>query len=89
VFSGQKIKLEDFEAPAMPHFDDLYRTAVRVIGNRTEAEDLVQEAYLQGLNTFPCSKQLTAQDVDSNNLLSLISHSMQPPNSELLLTLGH
>jgi RNA polymerase sigma-70 factor (ECF subfamily) len=52
VFSGQKIKLEDFEAAAMPHFEDLYRTAVRVIGDRTEAEDLVQETYLQGWKSF-------------------------------------
>ena len=52
MFSGQKIKLEDFEAAAMPHFDDLYRTAVRVIGDRTEAEDLVQETYLQGWKSF-------------------------------------
>jgi RNA polymerase sigma-70 factor (ECF subfamily) len=52
VFSGQKIKLEDFEAAAMPHFDDLYRTAARVIGDRTEAEDLVQETYLQGWKSF-------------------------------------
>jgi RNA polymerase sigma-70 factor (ECF subfamily) len=52
VFSGYKIKLEDFEAAAMPHFDDLYRTAARVIGDRTEAEDLVQETYLQGWKSF-------------------------------------
>lgn len=52
MFSGQKIKLEDFEAVAMPHFDGLYRTAARVIGDRTEAEDLVQETYLQGWKSF-------------------------------------
>lgn len=52
MFSGQKIRLEDFEAAAMPHFDDLYRTAARVIGDRTEAEDLVQETYLQGWKSF-------------------------------------
>ena len=52
MLSGQEIKLEDFEAAAMPHFDDLYRTAVRVMGDRTEAEDLVQETYLQGWKSF-------------------------------------
>ena len=44
--------MEAFEAEALPHFDDLYRTAVRVIGDRAEAEDLVQEAYLQAWKSF-------------------------------------
>ena len=43
---------EDFESAALPHLNDLYRTAARVIGNRTEAEDLVQEAYLQAWKSF-------------------------------------
>jgi RNA polymerase sigma-70 factor (ECF subfamily) len=47
-----KVSIEPFEAAALPHFADLYRTAVRVIGDRTEAEDLVQEAYLQGWKSF-------------------------------------
>jgi len=44
--------LERFEAEALPHFDDLYRTAVRVIGDRQTAEDLVQETYLEGWKSF-------------------------------------
>src|SRR2546426_1478189 len=47
-----RISVEEFEAVAMPHFNDLYRTAVRVIGDRTEAEDLVQEAYLEAWKSF-------------------------------------
>ena len=47
-----RISVEEFEAVAMPHFDDLYRTAVRVIGDRTEGEDLVQEAYLEAWKSF-------------------------------------
>ncbi len=42
----------DFESVAMPHFNDLYRTAVRILSDRTEAEDVVQEAYLQGWKSF-------------------------------------
>jgi RNA polymerase sigma-70 factor (ECF subfamily) len=45
-------KAEEFESAAMPHLNDLFRTALRVIGNRTEAEDLVQEAYLQAWKSF-------------------------------------
>ena len=49
---GNSSKVEDFESVALPHFDDLYRTASRVLGDRSEAEDLVQEAYLQAWKSF-------------------------------------
>src|SRR5438876_10653588 len=49
---GRATKEEDFEAAAMPHLNDLFRTAYRVIGDRAEAEDLVQEAYLQAWKSF-------------------------------------
>src|SRR5438034_1655691 len=48
----EKASLEQFESAALPHLDSLYRTAAKIIGNRTEAEDLVQEAYLQGWKSF-------------------------------------
>ena len=44
--------LEDFESVAMPHMNDLFRTARRVIGNATEAEDIVQETFLQAWKSF-------------------------------------
>jgi RNA polymerase sigma-70 factor (ECF subfamily) len=49
---GRSASKEEFESAALPHLNDLYRTAARVIGNRTEAEDLVQEAYLQAWKSF-------------------------------------
>jgi RNA polymerase sigma-70 factor, ECF subfamily len=52
VFLSRNAKSEDFESAAMPHLNDLFRTALRVIGNRSEAEDLVQEAYLQAWKSF-------------------------------------
>jgi len=48
----QNVSLESFEAEALPHFDNLYRTAVRVIGDRQTAEDLVQETYLEAWKSF-------------------------------------
>jgi RNA polymerase sigma-70 factor (ECF subfamily) len=42
----------EFEAAAMPHMHDLYRTARRVLGNQSEAEDVVQETYLQAWKSF-------------------------------------
>jgi RNA polymerase sigma-70 factor, ECF subfamily len=52
VLFGRKPKIDEFEAAAMPHLDDLYRTARRVMMDATEAEDIVQEAYLQAWKSF-------------------------------------
>jgi RNA polymerase sigma-70 factor, ECF subfamily len=44
--------LEDFEAAAMPHLAALYRAAKFLVHNPTEAEDLVQDVYLEALKSF-------------------------------------
>jgi RNA polymerase sigma-70 factor (ECF subfamily) len=44
--------IAEFEAEALPHLDDLYRAAASILRSRTEAEDAVQEAYLQALKSF-------------------------------------
>ncbi len=41
-----------FEAEALPHLNDLYRTTARLLHDRGEAEDLVQEVYLQAWKSF-------------------------------------
>ena len=38
---------EVFEAEAMPHRSDIYRTALRILGDKGRAEDVTQEVYLQ------------------------------------------
>ena len=43
---------EVFEAEAMQHINDLYRTAVRLTMSQTEADDLVQETYMQAWKSF-------------------------------------
>ena len=43
---------EEFEAAALPHLPDLFRTAARLPGDRGRAEDVVQEAYLQAWKSF-------------------------------------
>ncbi len=46
------VRVEDFEGAALPHLNELFRTAARLVGNRTEAEDLLQETYLQAWKSF-------------------------------------
>ncbi|MGI8657093.1 MAG: sigma-70 family RNA polymerase sigma factor [Pyrinomonadaceae bacterium] len=45
---------EAFEAEALPHLSELFRTAVRLTENRAEAEDLMQEVYMQAWKSFHC-----------------------------------
>ncbi|HEY2382844.1 MAG TPA: sigma-70 family RNA polymerase sigma factor [Terriglobia bacterium] len=42
----------EFEAAAVPHLNDLYRTAVHLVRDRGEAQDLVQNVYLQAWKSF-------------------------------------
>lgn len=48
---AQKL-LESFESEALPQMNDLYRAASSMLGNRTEAEDVLQETYLQAWKSF-------------------------------------
>src|SRR5512147_62983 len=41
-----------FAAEALPHMDALFRTAMRVSGNRAHTEDLVQETFMQAWRSF-------------------------------------
>jgi RNA polymerase sigma factor (sigma-70 family) len=45
--SAQRLDPVGFEALLRPHLDHLYRTAVRLTGQRQEAEDLLQELLLR------------------------------------------
>jgi len=52
LFYRPKIRVEDFEAAAMPHFADLYRSASLLLRDASQAEDLVQEVYLEAWKSF-------------------------------------
>ena len=43
---------ERFEAEAMPHLNDLFRSATRMVGDRGRAEDVVQEVFMQAWKSF-------------------------------------
>jgi RNA polymerase sigma-70 factor (ECF subfamily) len=52
VFFSQKPRTEDFEAAALPHLGDIYRTAARLLADNTRADDVVQDVYLQAWKSF-------------------------------------
>src|ERR1700731_2848095 len=52
LFFRAKIQLESFEAVAMPHLTDLYRTASFLLRDPHEGEDLIQETYLEAWKSF-------------------------------------
>jgi len=41
-----------FETEALPHLNDIFRTAARLLGDRARAEDVAQEVYLQAWKSF-------------------------------------
>src|SRR5207245_854301 len=41
-----------FETEAMPHLADIFRTAIRILGDRARGEDVAQEVYLQAWKSF-------------------------------------
>lgn len=43
---------EEFVNAALPYWNELFRTAQHTLGNRNEAEDVVQETYLQAWKSF-------------------------------------
>jgi RNA polymerase sigma-70 factor, ECF subfamily len=50
--TAQRSVAERFEAEAMPHLNDIFRTASRLVGDRERAEDIAQEVYLQAWKSF-------------------------------------
>lgn len=52
MFFKSTAGLEGFETAAMPYLTALYRTAKFLVHNPAEAEDLVQDVYLEALKSF-------------------------------------
>jgi RNA polymerase sigma-70 factor, ECF subfamily len=52
VLFHRRVDEKEFEGAALPHLHDVYRTALRVLGNARDAEDLAQETYLEAWKSF-------------------------------------
>ena len=48
-----------FEEDALPYLDQIYRTALRMTRNPTDAEDLVQETFVRAFSAFRSYRQGT------------------------------
>jgi len=52
AWAAESSVTERFEVEALPHLDDIFRTATRILGDRARAEDVSQEVYLQAWKSF-------------------------------------
>ncbi len=52
AFSRDPGRASNFESAAMPHLNEIYRTAVHMVGDRARADDVVQDVYLQAWKSF-------------------------------------
>jgi RNA polymerase sigma-70 factor (ECF subfamily) len=46
------MKRQEFEAAALPHLNDIYRTAAWLLADSAKADDVVQDVYLQAWKSF-------------------------------------
>ena len=46
------VNIDEFEVEALPHWNDLHRTALRQLRDEALAEDVLQEAYLKAWKSF-------------------------------------
>ncbi|MEO8597250.1 MAG: sigma-70 family RNA polymerase sigma factor [Candidatus Solibacter sp.] len=49
---ANKPRTQEFEAAALPHLNDLYRMAARLLGDAARADDVVQDVYYQAWKSF-------------------------------------
>ena len=47
-----EMKRQEFEEAALPHLNDIYRTAARLLADSAKADDVVQDVYLQAWKSF-------------------------------------
>src|SRR5579884_2310098 len=52
VLTNEGSLSDRFESEAMPHLNDIFRTASRLLGDKARAEDVAQEVYLQAWKSF-------------------------------------
>ena len=52
MFFERKSNIDEFEAEALPHWNDLYRTALSQLKDEALAEDVLQEAHLKAWKSF-------------------------------------
>src|SRR5262249_42554213 len=74
MFFSRRPRTEEFEAVALPHLNDLYRTAARLGGDAAVAGDVVQDVVLQAWKSFD---RFDAGTNCRAGLFKILSHSLQ------------
>jgi RNA polymerase sigma-70 factor (ECF subfamily) len=46
------MKRQEFEEAALPHLNEIYWTATRLLADSAKADDVVQDVYLQAWKSF-------------------------------------
>jgi len=49
---NRKPRTDEFEAAALPHLNDIYRMASRLLGDSARADDVVQDVFFQAWKSF-------------------------------------
>jgi RNA polymerase sigma-70 factor (ECF subfamily) len=52
MFFSHKPRTDEFEATAMPHWNDLYRAASSLLRDSVRAQDVLQDVYMQAWKSF-------------------------------------
>jgi RNA polymerase sigma-70 factor (ECF subfamily) len=52
VLTAELSPEQRFESEALPHLNDIFRTAARILGEKERAEDVAQEVFLQAWKSF-------------------------------------
>jgi RNA polymerase sigma-70 factor (ECF subfamily) len=53
------LRAKRFEATALPYMDSIYRSACRMMGNESDAQDLAQDTYLRAYRFFDTFREGT------------------------------
>jgi len=75
-----------FEAAAMPYMDAVYRSAYRMLGNESGAQDLVQDTYLRAYRFFDRFREGTdcrawLHTIMRNTLINKVNSERRQPQT--------
>ena len=88
-----KSKAKRFAAAALPYMDSVYRSACRMMGNESDAQDLIQDTYLRAYRFFGKFREGTnckawLFTILRNTFINMVNDSRRQPQMVSLSELG-